>query len=111
MCPLLEQAIVVFVAWSSQKAEKGRREKMGKAMSRATGAHNLRVTMVIVALAAVLLVLTLVAVIQSAPTTSERGDANPAMSAEGKGGSRSVNNDPIERHAEVVERLGNGSLR
>ena len=83
---------------------------MSKAISQARGGHNLRVTMVIVALVAVLFVLTLVAVAQTAPTTTDRGEANPAMSAEGKGGS-SVNNDPIERHAEVVQRLGNGSLR
>ena len=62
------------------------------------------------ALAVVLLVLTLVAVVQTAPTTADRGEANPAMSTESKGGS-SVNNDPIERHAEVVQRLGDGSLR
>jgi hypothetical protein len=83
---------------------------MSKAMTRTTGAHNLRVMMAIVALAVVLLMLTLVAVLQRAPTTTDRGEANPAMSAEGKGGS-SVNNDPIERHTEVVQRLGNGSLR
>jgi len=84
---------------------------MSKVMTQTTGAHNLRVTMAIVALAAVLLVLTLVAVLQTAPTTTDRGDANHAMSAEGRGGSTSDNNDPIERHAEVVQRLGNGSLR
>ena len=83
---------------------------MSKAMTQTTGAHNLRVKMAIVALAAALLVLTLVAVLQRAPTTTDRGEANPAMSAEGKGGS-SANDDPIERHAEVVQRLGNGSLR
>jgi hypothetical protein len=34
------------------------------------------------------------------------------MSAEGKGVPRGVNYDPaIDRHAEVVQRLGNGSLR
>ena len=84
---------------------------MSKQMTQATGAHNLRVTMAIVALAAVLLVLTLVAVFQTGSTTSDSA-ANPAISTEGKGGSRSVNYDPaIDRHAEVVERLGNGSLR
>jgi hypothetical protein len=88
-----------------------RREKMSKAMTQTTGAHNLRVMMAIVALAALLLALTLVAVLQRAPTTTDRGEAKPAMSAEGKGGSTSVNDDPIERHAEVVQRLGNGSLR
>jgi hypothetical protein len=98
----------VFVACSSKQRKE--RKKMSKAMTQATEAHNLRVMMAIVALAAALLVLTLVAVLQRAPTTTDRGEANPAMSAEGKGGS-SVNNDPIERHAEVVQRLGNGSLR
>ena len=83
---------------------------MNKAMSQAIGGHNLRVTMAIVALAAVLLVLTLVAVVQTAPTTTDRGEANPAMCAEDKGES-SVNDDPIKRHAEVVQRLGGGSLR
>ena len=84
---------------------------MSKAMGQATGGRNLRVTMAIAALAAVLLALTLVAVFQTASTTSD-GAANPAMSAEGKGGSRSVNYDPtIDRHTEVVQRLGGGSLR
>ena len=84
---------------------------MSKAMSQSKGAHNLRVTMTIAALAAVLLVLTLVAVLQTASTTSD-SVANPAMSAEGKGVSGSVNHDPyIDRHAEVVQHLGNGSLR
>lgn len=83
---------------------------MSKAVTQATSGHNLRVMMAIVALAVVLLGLTLVAVLQRAPTTTDRGEANPAMSTESKGGS-SVNNDPIERHAEVVQRLGNGSLR
>ena len=84
---------------------------MSKAMTQTTSGHNLRVMMAIVALAVVLLALTLVAVLQRAPTTTDRGEANPAMSAEGKGGSTSVNDDPIERHVEVVQRLGNGSLR
>jgi hypothetical protein len=85
---------------------------MSKAMTQTTEAHNLRVMMAIVALAVVLLALTLVAVLQRAPTTTDRGEAKPAMSGEGKGGStRNANDDPIERHAEVVQRLGNGSLR
>jgi hypothetical protein len=101
--------------------------------------HYLRMT-VVMALLAVLIVLAVALVFarQPAPTTSDRnaspanhamsaggkggprsvgydptidrGEVNPAMSAEGKGGS-SVNNDPIGRHAEVVQRLGNGSLR
>ena len=82
---------------------------MGKAISRTMGGRNLRVTMAIAALAAVLLALTLVAVFQTTSTTSD-GVANPAMSAEGKGRS-SVNYDPyIDRHAEVVQRLGGGRL-
>ena len=51
--------------------------------------------MVIAAVAAVLLVLTLVAVIQTAPTTGDRSDANPAMSAEGKGGSISTQDQTL----------------
>jgi hypothetical protein len=85
---------------------------MSKAVTQATAGHNLRVMMAIVALAAVLLALTVVAVLQRAPTTTDRGDANPVVSAQGKGGSTSANDDPlIERHAEVVQRLGGGSLR
>lgn len=84
---------------------------MSKAMGQTTGGRNLRVTMAIAALAAVLLALTLVAVFQTAWTSGD-GMANPAMSAEGKGVPRSVNYDPaIDRHAEVVQRLGGGSLR
>ena len=87
---------------------------MGKAMSQTIGGHNPRMTMVIAALAVVLLVLTVVAVVQTASTTSDRGvsPAKPAMSADGTGGSRGVNSAPyIDRHAEVVQRLGGGSLR
>jgi hypothetical protein len=67
------------------------------------------------ALLAVLLLLAvaLVFALQPAPTTSER-DANPAyhaMSADGKRGSNIPQNHYVERHAEVVERLGNGNLR
>jgi hypothetical protein len=75
--------------------------------------HYLRMT-VVMALLAVLIVLAVALVFarQPAPTTSDRNasPANHAMSAGGKGGS-SVNNYPIGRHAEVVQRLGNGSLR
>jgi hypothetical protein len=90
-----------------EQTEKGRREMMSKA----TGGRNLGMTMAIAALAAVLLALTLVAVYQTASTSSD-SVANPAMSAEGKGVPRSVNYDPaIDRHAVVVQRLGGGSLR
>ena len=87
---------------------------MSKATSQSIGGHNLRVTMVIAALAVVLLVLTVVAVVQTAPTTSDRGvsPANHAMSADGTGGSRGLNYDPyIDRHAEVVARYHEDSLR
>jgi hypothetical protein len=77
---------------------------MGKTMSQTIGGRNLRVTMAIAALAAVLFVLILVAVAQTSPTTSDSGNANPAMSADGSGGS-SITEDPyIDRHAEVVAR-------
>ena len=86
---------------------------MDKTMNQTVGGHNPRVTMAIAALAVLLLVLTVVAVIQTAPTSSDRGvsPANHAMSAEGKGGS-SVNHDPyIDRHAEVVARYHEDGLR
>ncbi len=84
---------------------------MSKAITQTIGSRNLRVTMAIAALAAVLLALTLVAVFQTASTTSD-GVANPAMSAEGKGVPSGVNHDPyIDRHAEVVARYHEDSLR
>lgn len=73
--------------------------------------HNLKVT-VLTALLAVLLLVAVVFAVWSAPTTSDR-DGNPAYhasSADGAGGS-SLAEDPIHRHVEVVEGLGNGSLR
>jgi len=76
--------------------------------------HNPRI-MVVIALVAVLLVLAVALVFapQSAPTTSARdaSTTNHAMSAEDTGGSTITEDPYIERHAEVVERLGNGSLR
>jgi hypothetical protein len=85
---------------------------MRKAMTQTTGAPNLRVTMAIAAFAVVLLALTLVAVVQTAPTTTDRGDANPAMSAEASGESRSVSYDYyLDQHTELVHRLNNGGLR
>jgi hypothetical protein len=87
-----------------EPTENGRREKMSKAMSQTTGGHFLRVAMLIVALATVLLVLILVAVAQTAPTTSDSGKANPAMSADGSRGSGIAQDPYIERHAEVVAR-------
>ena len=73
--------------------------------------HDLRVTM-IMALLAVLLLLAVVFALQPAPTTGDgpTSPANHARSADGTGGS-SLTEDPIHRHVEVVEGLGNGSLR
>jgi hypothetical protein len=72
--------------------------------------HNLRVKSMIALLAVLLLLLAvaLVFALQPAPTTSDR---DPAMSTGGKGGSISTHDPYLERHAEVVERLGNGTLR
>ncbi|HYQ82835.1 MAG TPA: hypothetical protein VEP28_02250 [Rubrobacter sp.] len=73
--------------------------------------HNLRVT-IVTALLAVLLLLAADFAVWMAGTTSDRGD-NPAIharSADGTGGS-SLAQDPIHRHVEVVQHLGNGSLR
>jgi hypothetical protein len=55
----------------------------------------------------------LVFTLPSAQTTSDRdvSRANHVMSAHGKRGSSIPQNPDVERHAEVVERLGNGSLR
>ena len=76
--------------------------------------HNLRVTVVMALLAMLLLLAVgLVFGLQPTPTTSDR-DANPAnhvMSADGKRGSSIPQNPDVERHAEMIERLGNGSLR
>jgi hypothetical protein len=89
--------------------EGARRKEMNKTIRR----HNLRARAVMVLLAAlVLLAMALVFVLQSAPTTSDRDakPANHAMSADGKRGSISTQDPYIERHAEVVERLGDGRL-
>jgi hypothetical protein len=76
--------------------------------------HNFRV-MVVMALIAVLVLSTmaLVYALRPVPTTSH-GDATPAhraMSADGARGSTITKDPNIKRHAEVVQRLGNGSPR
>ena len=76
--------------------------------------QKLRVTVAMVLFAVlVLLAVALAYALRPVPTSSH-GDATPAnraMSADGTGGS-SITHDPnIERHAEVVKHLGNGSLR
>jgi hypothetical protein len=80
-----------------------------KEMNTTIRGHNLRAR-VVMALLTVLIVLTvaLVFALRPAPTTSDR-DANPAIhtsSADGTGRS-SITEDPIHRHVEVVQRLGN----
>jgi hypothetical protein len=83
-----------------------RRKKMSKAMSKVIGGHNLRAA-VVMALIAVLLLVTLVVVIEPAATISNR-DGNPAISGTGQ---PSLRDDPyIDRHAEVVARYHQGSL-
>jgi hypothetical protein len=85
-------------------------KKMGKTMSKAIGGHNLKATMVMALLAVLLLVALLVAVEPTA-TTSDR-DGNPAIHETSPTGGASVTHDPyIDRHVEVVARLGGGRLR
>ena len=83
---------------------------MSKAMSEAPGGHKFRVTMVI-ALLTVLLLLAVVFALQPAPTTGDANPASHARRADGTGGSGITDEPYIERHAEVVARLGNSSLR
>jgi hypothetical protein len=100
--------------------------------------HDLRARVVMALFAVLLLVaVALVFALRSAPTTSDRdakpanhamsgtresdfthliptsgSDVNPTIDAvNGTGGSSMSQNPDVKRHAEVVERLGNGSLR
>jgi len=91
------------------------REARRKQMNATIRGHNLRVT-VVMALLAVLALLTvaLVFALLPAPTSSDRdanSAANHAISADGERGSNIPQTPYVERHAEVVERLGNGNLR
>jgi hypothetical protein len=76
--------------------------------------HNLGATVVIALLAALVLsTAALVYALRPFPTTGY-GEATPAHRAIGADGARgsTITLDPnIERHAEVVERLGNRNLR
>jgi hypothetical protein len=76
--------------------------------------HNLRAWVAMVLFAVlVLLAVALAYTLRPVPTTSH-GDATPAnraMSADDTRGSTIAIDPNIERHAEVVQRLGNGSLR
>jgi len=80
-------------------------------MSKAIGGHNLKATVVTALLAALLLLVALVFAVEPAATTSDR-DGNPAIHATSRTGGASVTHDPyIDRHVEVVARLGGGRLR
>ena len=76
--------------------------------------EKLRVTVAMVLFAVlVLLAVALAYTLRPIPTTSH-GDATPAnraISTDGARGSTITKDPNIERHAEVVQRLGNGSLR
>jgi Trk-type K+ transport system membrane component len=75
--------------------------------------HRMVVKGLALAMVLCVLLVALVFALGPATTTSDR-EFNPtihAISADGTGGS-SLTHDPyIERHAEVVQRLGGGSLR
>lgn len=83
---------------------------MSKTMTQTIRGHNLRVTVSVLLLAVlVLLVVALASMLQPAATS---GASNPAIHARSGAGGSSFAQDPsIERHAEVVQRLGGGSLR
>jgi hypothetical protein len=76
--------------------------------------HNLGAT-VVIALIAVLVLSTMALVYALWPvSTTSLGEATPAnraISADGARGSTITKDPNIERHAEVVQHLGNGSLR
>jgi len=84
---------------------------MNKTMSQTIRGHNPKLTRVIALLAVlVLMVVALASVLQPAATT---GASNPGIHAmSSAGGSSFSQDDPyIERHAEVVARYQQGSLR
>jgi Trk-type K+ transport system membrane component len=92
------------------EASEARRKEMNKTIHD----QDPRVTRMIALLAVLLLLLVaLVFALQLAPTTSDRdfSPANHAMSADDTGGSTITEDPYIERHAEVVQRLGDGHLR
>jgi hypothetical protein len=84
---------------------------MSKTMSQTIRGHNPKLTRVIALLAVlVLMVVALASMLQPAATT---GASNPGIHAmSSAGGSSFSQDDPyIERHAEVVARYHQGSLR
>jgi hypothetical protein len=98
---------------SHSRVRRANREERRKTMNRAIRTGNLKATMGIVLIAGLLLMVTLVFVLQPATTTSNGGSnaGVQAPSADSNGGS-SLTHDPyIDRHAEVVARYHEGSLR
>ena len=83
---------------------------MSKTMTQTIRGHNLKVTVAMVLIAVlVLLVVVLAYMMQPAATTEAN---NPGIHATSGAGGSSITHDPyIDRHAEVVARLGEGSLR
>ena len=87
------------------------REARRKQLNTTIRDQKLRVTVAMVLFAVlVLLAVALAYALRPIPTISH-GDANPVISADGTRGSTITKDPNIERHAEVVQRLGNGSLR
>ena len=79
-------------------------------MSKAIRTGNLRAIVGMVMLAVLLLLVTLVFVLQPAVTTGDRED-DPAIQAKSAGGISDYQDPYIDRHAEVVARYHEGSLR
>src|SRR5215210_4588297 len=78
-----------------------------KKVSKAIRAHNVGTTVAMVLLAVlVILLVALAFALRSVPTSGDR-EANPAKHAMSAGGSTITQDPYIERHAEVVQRLGN----
>jgi hypothetical protein len=74
--------------------------------------YNLGLTVVIALLAVtVLLTVALVYALRPLPTTGHATPAHRAIAPDGARGSTITKDPNIERHAEVVQRLGDGSLR
>jgi 3-deoxy-D-manno-octulosonate 8-phosphate phosphatase KdsC-like HAD superfamily phosphatase len=83
--------------------DKKQASERGKKMSKAIRAHNFGVTVAMVLIAAVVLLMTAVFVLQQTATTGDRTDT-PAMSAGGAGVASPDREPYIDRHAEVIAR-------
>ena len=75
--------------------------------------HRMMLVGSVLAMALCVLLVALVFALRPAETTGVRevSPASHATSADGGGGSSITQDSSLERHAEVVQRLGNGSLR